>query len=184
MIAGEGTRVTVPKGRERPPWAKRTGPNCRGRVDPGPHHYLAVVTISGATVEGIVDTGACRTMMDLDTAKALGLPTEERDPKKQEAPFGRFHGPDGVPRPYEGRIGGGVYLRFSDKVALRIPEVKLIRSGGPLFLIGTDILGPRKEGWTFLNVGYDPKDMVGTLTFGKNKGSVREVVELAQAPGA
>ena len=71
--ATDTTMLRVPSGRERPAWAKATAPNCRGRVDPGPRHYLALVAICGSTVEGIVDTGACRTMMDINTARALNL---------------------------------------------------------------------------------------------------------------
>ena len=66
---------------------------------------MAVVTVNGSAVEGIVDTGAGRTMMDVATARALGLKTEERDPDDHphKAPFGRFMGPNGLFSPYEGR---------------------------------------------------------------------------------
>ena len=97
--------LRMPPGRERPSWAKDNKPNCRGRVDPGPRHYLALITINGAPVEGIVDTGAFRTMMDIATARTLGIELEERDPDDhpRKAPFGRFFGPDCAPHPYEGR---------------------------------------------------------------------------------
>ena len=96
----------LPPEREPPVWADKNAPNCRGRVDPGPRHYLVLITVNGAPVEGIVDTGACRTMMDMNTARALGLLMDERDGRR--APFGRFFGPDGFPRPYEGRSRGSV----------------------------------------------------------------------------
>ena len=98
--------VRVPNGWERPAWAKDSAPNCRGQVDPGPRHFLAVVTVNGSPIECIVDTGACRTMMDLDTARALGLLVDEREGRR--APFGRFFGPDGNPRPYDGWSRGPV----------------------------------------------------------------------------
>ena len=112
-ILGRGKKVAtedhirrLPPGREAPSWAKKDAPNCRGRVDPGPRHYLVLITVNGAPVEGIVDTGACRTMMDLDTARALGLLVDEREGRR--SPFGQFFGPDGNTRPYEGRSRGAV----------------------------------------------------------------------------
>ena len=159
--------VRVPGGRESPSWARKGAPNCRGRVDPGARHYLAVVAVGGAAVEGIVDTGACRTMMDITTAKALGLEVEERDPDGMRCPFGRFFGPDGQPRPYEGRVVGTVVFHFSNRVALRLPEVKLVRGEDPLLLLGTDLLGPRMQGWGFLHVGYHPFDGRGIIAFSR-----------------
>ena len=107
--------VRVPNGRERPAWAKDSAPNCRGQVDPGPRHFLAVVTVNGSPIECIVDTGACRTMMDVNTARNLGLRTEERDPEDhpRKAPFGRFVGPNGLTSPYEGRVQGAIAFGFS-----------------------------------------------------------------------
>ncbi len=178
--------VEIPSGRERPAWGKMTSPNCRGRVDPGPRHYLALVTLQGAAVEGIVDTGACRTMMDIDTARALQLETEERDPDLplRTAPFGTVTGPAGEVHPYDGRVVGAVAICFSPRVALRLPEIKLVRLREPLLLLGTDLLGPMREGWGFMHVGYDPYDLRGIIGFSKDRGADQEVVELVQAPGA
>ena len=77
-------------------------------MDPGPRHYLVLITVNGAPVEGIVDTGACRTMMDVATARSLGMSIEVRDPDAhpKKAPFGRFFGPDSNVRPYDGRSRG------------------------------------------------------------------------------
>ncbi len=173
FMASGSTMVRVPGGRERPAWAKASAPNCRGRVDPGPRHYLALVAICGSTVEGIVDTGACRTMMDINTARALALAVQERDPEDnpRRSPFGRFVGPSGQMHPYEGRVVGPVAFAFSESVVLHLPEVKLVRGYDPLLLLGTDLLSPKWQGWGFMYVGYDPRDLRGVIAFSKDRGA-------------
>ena len=147
--------IGVAPGREPPRWASPGAINCRGLVDPGSRHYLALITVDGAVVEGIVDTGACRTMMDLRTAKALGVQLEELGRGADgKFPFGHFYGPEGVPAPYAGRTKGPVTFRFSSEVQLVLPEVKLVDNPGPLLLLGNDLLGPYRRGWSFLSVGY------------------------------
>ena len=145
-----------------------------------------MVTVNGATVEGIVDTGACRTMMDVQTARTLGLSTEERDPEghPRKAPFGKFVGPNSMTSPYEGRVQGAINFCFSGRVTLRLPEIKLTRTDDPLFLLGNDLLGPRRVGWKFMHVGYDPVDGKGVIGFSRDHGSDLEMVELSQAPGS
>lgn len=184
-VPTSGTMIRVPGGRERPPWAKEGARNCRGLVDPGQRHFLACITVNGSSVEGIVDTGACRTMMDVATARSLGLKTEERDPEDhpRKAPFGKFMGPNGELSPYEGRVVGVIIFAFSGRVALRLPEIRLVRTEDPLFLLGTDLLGPRRVGWKFMHVGYHPKDGRGVIAFSRDLGTDQEFVELAQAPG-
>ena len=131
-------------------------------------------------MECIVDTGACRTMMDLETARNLGLRAEERDPEchPRKAPFGRFVGPNGQSSPYEGRVQGALMFGFSKRVVLRLPEIKLTRTEQPLFLLGNDLLGPRRVGWKFMHVGYDPVDGRGIIGFSRDRGTDLEMVEL------
>lgn len=147
--------IGVAPGREPPTWSMPGAVNCRGLVDPGTRHYLALIAVDGSLVEGIVDTGACRTMMDLRTAKALGVSLEELSRGKDGSfPFGHFYGPEGVPAPYAGRTKGPVTFRFSKKVSLVLPEVKLVDNPGPLLLLGNDLLAPTRRGWSYLSVGY------------------------------
>lgn len=142
------------RGREPPSWATPGAINCRGLVDPGARHYLALITINGAVVEGIVDTGACRTMLDINTARALGVDLEDLRDTKGSSPFGHFYGPEGVPAPYVGRTRGVTTFQFSGKVKIDLPEVKLVDNPGPLLLLGNDVLSRNREGWQFLSVGY------------------------------
>ena len=65
--------VALPGGRERPTWAKPGGVNGRGVLRKSPAHYFALVEISGATTEAIVDTGGARTMLDTKICQHLGL---------------------------------------------------------------------------------------------------------------
>ena len=128
--------------------------NCRGLVDPGARHYLALITINGAVVEGIIDTGACRTMLDINTARALGVDLEDLVGKKGSFPFGHFYGPEGVPAPYVGRVKGATTFQFSERVKIDLQEVKLVDNPGPLLRLGNDVLQRNNGGWEFLSVGY------------------------------
>ena len=60
-----------------------------------------------------------------------------------------------------------------------LPEIKLVRTGDPLFLLGTDLLGPRRVGWKFMHVGYDPVDGRGLIGFSRDRGTGVELVQLA-----
>lgn len=102
--------------------------------------------------EAIVDTGGARTMLDNLLADRLGLPVEVAGPGKY---FGSFWGPSAEPIPYYGRVAGPIEIRFSQDVVFTLPEVKVIKHGEPLALIGTDILGKAVQGWSFESVGVD-----------------------------
>lgn len=65
--------IPAPAGREPAQWAPREAINVRGRVDPGSNHFLAACTVNGVSTDVVVDTGGARTMMDVDTADAMGL---------------------------------------------------------------------------------------------------------------
>ena len=41
-------------------------------------------------------------------------------------PFGYYIGPNGHPVPYVGRIRGLLRVKFSEKVEMRFPEMRLI----------------------------------------------------------
>ena len=63
-----------------------------------------------------------------------------------------------------------VTLQFSARVTIRLPEIELVRTDDPLFLIGTDILGPRRVGWKFMHVGYCPRQEKGLIGFYRDRG--------------
>lgn len=144
--------MVIPPGRELPRWAPRGAVNGRGVLKISPAHYSALVAVGGSVTEAIVDTGGARTMIDSVLAEKLKLRVEVAGPGKY---FGSFWGPSAEPIPYYGRVAGPVEIRFSPEVVFMLPEVKVIKHGEPLALIGTDILGRATHGWGFESVGVD-----------------------------
>ena len=66
---------------------------------------------------------------------------------------------------------GPVAFSFSENVVLYLPEVKLVRGDDPLLLLGTDLLSPKWQGWGFMHVGYDPRNLLGVIAFSKDRGA-------------
>lgn len=179
--------VPVPRGRERVTWADPHSINVRGRVDPGDCHFLAVCTINGVSTDVVVDTGGARTMMDLNTAVLMGLDVEQVPLEKQRGleyyPFGYYVGPGGLPVPYAGRIRGPFGIKFSPRVEMTFPEMRVIAANDPLILIGTDVMKNLNRGsWRFLNVGYHPVSDIGLMQFHLNEGKEVEAVEMVKVP--
>ena len=107
--------------------------NVRGRVPVSKNHFTCVVGIGGACMEAIVDTGGCRSMMDLGTAKAAGLPIKLATPTES---YGSFYGAAGEVHEYAGIVEGPVMLKFNKEVSLALPSIKLLKGDQPLVLIG------------------------------------------------
>ena len=63
-------------------------------------------------MEGIGDTGATRSLMDMEMARQIGLQIEVA----QGSEFGTYFGPGSKERPYAGRMVGPVVLRFGKEV--------------------------------------------------------------------
>ena len=63
-------------------------------------------------LEGIGDTGATRTLMDMATARGVGLTMETA----HGLGFGMYFGPGSKEKPYAGRVVGPVVLRFGKDV--------------------------------------------------------------------
>ena len=59
-------------------------------------------------LEGIADTGATRTLMDMATAHGVGLTMETA----YSSEFGMYFGPGSKEKPYAGRVVGPVVLHF------------------------------------------------------------------------
>lgn len=106
-----------------PLWAPSGARNGRGLLPISRAHYTALLSIEGAFVEAIIDTGGARSMIDYETAKALGLNIQLADATQS---FGSFWGPSGAPCEYFGRVKGPVEIRFSSDVSFRLPELKII----------------------------------------------------------
>lgn len=106
-----------------PKWAKEGAKNGRGMLPISRSHYIGLIAIDGGFCEAIVDTGGARSMIDYESAKALGLNIELAS---KERSFGSFWGPSGEPIEYFGRVKGPVEVQFADGISFRLPEIKLI----------------------------------------------------------
>jgi predicted aspartyl protease len=73
-----------------PNWAPSKIHNFRGLVKPTTQHYLGIVQIGNGIVEALIDTGGARCMIDVDTAKKLGLEVEIATKEKN---WGSYFGP-------------------------------------------------------------------------------------------
>ena len=83
--------------------------------------YIILVEIASAghggkgrpvVLEGIGDTGATRTLMDMATARGVGLTMET----VHGLEFGTYFGPGSKEKPYAGRVVGPVVLHFGKEV--------------------------------------------------------------------
>ena len=104
-------------------------------------------------------------MMDLDSAKKLGLTIQRTD---REVHFGSWSGPGDNPQYYVGCVPGPVLVRFDAQVVIPLAEVKLIETSEPLIIVGSDLMAlpAVQKGWKFKDIGYDEHD-VGTIRFRK-----------------
>ena len=132
---------------------------------------------AGAPVvmEGIGDTGATRTLMDIATARQVGLPIQVA----RGSEFGTYFGPGSKEKPYAGRILGPVVLRFGRDVTLELKEIKLIHHAEPLLLIGADVLCGGRDGWTYRAMGVGAAGR-GMIIFANGKRMVS--LPLVNAP--
>ena len=101
---------SVPMGK-LPSWASKMT-DLRGRMPISTNHFTCQLGIlnesgPGAYMEAIVDTGGCRTMMDIGTAKASGVLYKERKPGTT---YGSFYGAAGEHSQYAGVIPGPVTI--------------------------------------------------------------------------
>ena len=108
---------------ELPGWAEGMK-NVRGRIPISKNHFTCVVAVNGACMEAIVDTGGCRSMMDLGTAQAAGLKVKLSGSGES---YGSFYGAAGEVHEYAGIVEGPVELQFSREVKLQLPQIKLLK---------------------------------------------------------
>lgn len=120
--------------------------------------YICVTQVNGCLVEGILDTGAAATIMDMGMAMDLGLKVV----RETQGEFGSFTVPGrSQPEAYPGAVIGPVALQMSEDVVVNVPILRLISHGRPLFLIGADVLAgsPSTDQWEFGGVG--PQKVMG-----------------------
>ena len=114
--------------------------------------------------EAIGDTGAARSLVDMGSARSMGLPVQVA----RGSEFGTYFGPGSVEKPYAGRIAGPVAIRLSDEVHLEVSELKVIHHVEPLVLIGADVLCGGHRGWSFRSMGVSASGG-GLITFAKGR---------------
>lgn len=65
-----------------PDWAPKSAKNLRGVCEVNTCHYSALACINNCFLEVLLDSGGGKTMIDKQTAIALGLDIEWADPTK------------------------------------------------------------------------------------------------------
>ena len=176
--AGQGADA-----RGLPLWARWDARNFRNTVITTSDQYVILVEVASGqqsrappvVMEGIGDTGATRSLMDLETARRVGLQIEVAHGSE----FGTYFGPGSKERPYAGRVVGPVVLRFGKEVQLELRELKLIHHSEPLLLIGADVLCGGRAGWTYRAMGVGAAGK-GMIIFANGKRTVS--LPLVNAP--
>ena len=103
-----------------PLWARWDARNFRNTVVTTSDQYVILVEVASGqqnrpppvVMEGIGDTGATRSLMDLKAARQVGLQVEVA----QGSEFGTYFGLGSKERPYAGHVVGPVVLCFRKEV--------------------------------------------------------------------
>jgi hypothetical protein len=101
-------------------------------------------------VLALVDTGACRTIIDTRTARECSLEVI----KAVNGNFGSYATPGCSATDYYGVVRGPVKFQLSPEIILELPFVRVIEHPHCLILLGAEILRPGKEEdqWSFNGV--------------------------------
>jgi hypothetical protein len=164
--AGEGERRQG--GMETPEWAVGC-PDQRAAMHWDTSQTVANCLVNGALTVGVVDTGSYKTLMDIGTARMLGLAVRE----SKGGDCGTYSVPGtGRTNCYAGVVQGPVMLQLGPKVRFQVMGMKLIDHPHPLMLIGSDVLsGGRPKNhlnFTGLRVETDENQaMRGYLCFAR-----------------
>ena len=158
---GRGTieKLTLKGG--LPAWAQALKlTDRRGTLPWDTDQYIGLVGIGGALIEGVLDTGGGRSMMDVQTATDLGLNWMRA--KGDE--YGTYSVPGHGYKGYAG-VTGPVTIHFEDQIELACDEIKLIDHPWRLVLIGADVLRSGRtgrHGWEFRAIGGS-RDAAGKI---------------------
>ena len=152
--------------------------NCRGRMRQSHDQYVILLQVGeapGAVTEALGDTGGARSLIDLDSAHAMGLQVHHA----RGSEYGTFYGPGGREQAYLGVVKGPIPLRFSADVVVYLCELKVIAHTEPLVLIGADVLSAGHVGWSFryIGVGLDGQGLISFV-----KGRKTRTLPLVRAP--
>ncbi len=104
--------------------------------------------VNGKLALGVVDTGACKTIIDETTARALGLKLKP----SVDGNCGTFSVPgSGARQQYAGVVEDPVVLQFGEHIRFCLKDLRVLKHPYPLVLIGADILrGGRPDGcWNY-----------------------------------
>ena len=105
-------------------------------------HWDTSQTVANCLVNGqltlaIIDIGSYKTIMDVGTARMLGLPVREA----KGGDCGTYSVPGtGRSNCYAGVVDGPAVLQLGVGVAFQVHGLKLIDHPHPLMLIGSDLL--------------------------------------------
>ena len=114
------------------------------------HQYVAQVRLGRSMVLGLIDTGACRTIIDTRTADACGLEVV----RAIDGNCGSYATPGCGATNYYGVVKGPVKFRFSPEVEVELPWIRVIDHPHCLLLFGADILryGQTMGDWGFVGI--------------------------------
>ncbi len=144
---------------------------------------MAVVGLQGAICNAIIDTGACKSLIDRRLAEAMRLPIEVA----QNNDWGTYIGAGAMEKAYYGGIRGPINVRFDGMVNVALPYLRVIDHSHPILLIGADILRSSHASpglWHFGGVVNKPTPMEfrSYLIFGHPNYEDR-AIQLASCPG-
>lgn len=135
---------TVPK------WVDPGIQNKRHLVKPTGAHFLVPVQVGTGVIDAVLDTGGARSVIDVGTARELGLRVERATARKN---FGSFWGPSSKPVNYYGRVRGPITIKFSENITITLKELKVVSHGEALLILGTDFLVWGDQPWQFGAIG-------------------------------
>ena len=178
VMATTAPPLTPAVSQAMPDWATAGALNCRGRMRQSHDQYVILLQVGeapGAVTEALGDTGGARSLIDLDSAHAMGLQVHHA----RGSEYGTFYGPGGREQAYLGVVKGPIPLRFSADVVVYLRELKVIAHTEPLVLIGADVLSAGHVGWSFryIGVGLDGQGLISFV-----KGRKTRTLPLVRAP--
>ena len=133
-------------------------------------------------VYGIVDTGACTTVMDESMASALGIELRYQN----NGDCGSYTTPGSAGSTQYAAVAAlPVRIQFGPDVSFQLIGIRVVTHPVPLFLIGADILrgGRGPTSWNFNGLSYHTSmegKVTGNLVF--QKGNAVAQCPLAHCP--
>lgn len=105
----------LPHAMDLPAWTDHNAINCRGVVLISSNHYTELCQIGKDVVECMLDSGEARTMIDVQTARLIGLDVERPEAGNY---FGCFYGANAQTTAYASHVRGPIKFKFANGLKL------------------------------------------------------------------